>query len=76
MKDLGPIHFFLGIQVLRTKDGFFLNQAQYVEEILDHVGMVHCKPAVTPVDTKLLPRMAIQPTTLRHTRVSPERSST
>jgi hypothetical protein len=52
MKDLGPIHFFLGIQVLRTKDGFFLNQAQYVEEILDHVGMVHCKPAVTPVDTK------------------------
>jgi hypothetical protein len=52
MKDLGPLHFFLGIQVRRTKDDFFLNQAQYAEEILDRAGMLHCKPAATPVDTK------------------------
>jgi hypothetical protein len=25
MKDLGPVHFFLGIQVRRTADGFFLS---------------------------------------------------
>jgi hypothetical protein len=57
MKDLGPLHFFLGIQVRRTKDGFFLNQAQYAEEILDRAGMLHCKPAVTPIDTK--PKVAV-----------------
>jgi len=27
MKDLGPVHFFLGIQVRRTPAGFFLSQA-------------------------------------------------
>jgi hypothetical protein len=26
MKDLGPLHYFLGIQVQRTADGFFLHQ--------------------------------------------------
>lgn len=35
MKDLGPLHFFLGIQVRRSADGFFMNQAQYAEELLD-----------------------------------------
>lgn len=29
-----------------------LNQAKYVEEILDRAGMLICKPASTPVDTK------------------------
>jgi hypothetical protein len=52
MKDLGPFHFFLGIQVRCTKDGFFLNQVQCAEEILDRADMVHYKPVVTPIDTK------------------------
>lgn len=52
MKDLGPVHFFLGIQVRRSKDGFFLSQKQYTEEVLDRAGMTDCKPASTPVDTK------------------------
>ncbi|XP_062224470.1 uncharacterized mitochondrial protein AtMg00810-like [Phragmites australis] len=52
MKDLGPLSFFLSIQVSRTKGGFFLIQAQYAEDILDRTGMLNCKPAPTPVDTK------------------------
>jgi histone deacetylase 1/2 len=52
MKDLGPLHYFLGIQVHRTPAGFFLHQEQYDEEILDRAGMRNCKPASTPVDTK------------------------
>ncbi|XP_062206223.1 uncharacterized mitochondrial protein AtMg00810-like [Phragmites australis] len=52
MKDLGPLHFFLGIQVCHTDVGFFLSQEQYAEAILDHAGMSHYKPASTPVDTK------------------------
>lgn len=52
MKDLGALHFFLGIQVQCTASGFFLNQAKYTEEILDRAGMLNCKPATTPIDTK------------------------
>jgi hypothetical protein len=34
MKDLGPLHYILGIQVQRTTDGFFLHQEQYADDIL------------------------------------------
>jgi hypothetical protein len=52
MKDLGPLSYFLGIQVQRTKEGFFLHQQQYAEDILKRAGMLNCKSAATPVDTK------------------------
>jgi hypothetical protein len=52
MKDLGPLHFFLGIQVQRSSKGFHLHQACYAADLLDHAGMRNCKPASTPVDTK------------------------
>lgn len=52
MKDLGPLHFFLGIQVQRTAQGFLLHQEQYADDILERAGMANCKPAATPVDTK------------------------
>jgi hypothetical protein len=46
------LHYFLGIQVRQTKEGFFLHQQQYAEDIPDHAGMLSCKPTSTPVDTK------------------------
>lgn len=52
LKELGPVHFFLGIQVRRTADGFFLSQEQYADEVLDRAGMADCKTAPTPMDTK------------------------
>lgn len=52
MKDLGPLHYFLGIQVHRIREGFFLHRQQYAEDILQRAGMSNCKPAPTPVDTK------------------------
>jgi hypothetical protein len=51
MKDMGPLHFFLGIHVRRTPRGFFLSQGQYAEEILQRAGMANCAPISTPVDT-------------------------
>jgi hypothetical protein len=56
MKDMGPLHYFLGIRVRRTPRGFFLSQEQYAEEILHRAGMIKCKAASTPVDT--LPKIA------------------
>jgi hypothetical protein len=51
MKDLGSLHYFLGIHVQRTSSGFFLHQAKYAEEVLGHTGMMNCKLSQTPVDT-------------------------
>ncbi|XP_066374684.1 uncharacterized mitochondrial protein AtMg00810-like [Miscanthus floridulus] len=51
MKDLGNLHHFLRMQVQQRPDGLFLSQRQYMQEILDHVGMAACKPCSTLVDT-------------------------
>jgi hypothetical protein len=52
MKDLSPLHFFLGIQVQQSKDGFHLHQGSYAIDILECAGMTTCKPASTLIDTK------------------------
>lgn len=33
-KDLGEIKFYLGIEILRSKDGFHLNQKKYALDLL------------------------------------------
>jgi hypothetical protein len=59
MKDLGEVHYCLGIQVERdrNKKRMRLHQSQYLTNLLKKFGMEECKPAATPVDqgTKLLP---------------------
>ncbi|XP_051214438.1 uncharacterized mitochondrial protein AtMg00810-like [Lolium perenne] len=52
LKDLGPLHYFLGIEVVRRADGFFLHQRKYAHELLERAGMLNCNHAPTPVDTK------------------------
>jgi hypothetical protein len=52
VKDMGALHFFLGIDVKRNDDDFFLSQERYAEEILERAGMTTCKPVATPVDAK------------------------
>jgi hypothetical protein len=52
MKDMGPLRFFLGVDVQRLSTGFFLSQTKYAKELLDRIGMTHCKQATTPIDTK------------------------
>ena len=51
MKDLGELHYFLGMHVQRSGDGLLLSQRQYMLDILDRAGMAECKPCSTPVDT-------------------------
>jgi hypothetical protein len=52
MKDLGPLHHFLGITGERRPQGLFLHQCQYAIDILERAGMSDCKPCSTPVDTQ------------------------
>ncbi|KAJ8772626.1 hypothetical protein K2173_027803 [Erythroxylum novogranatense] len=49
MKDLGPLHHFLGIQVHSTETGLHLNQSRYAYSILERAQMVDCQPMPTPL---------------------------
>lgn len=51
MKDLGPLHYFLGISIQRSDSGLFLSQQKYIHEILARAKMENCNPCLTPVDT-------------------------
>ncbi|XP_034708981.1 uncharacterized mitochondrial protein AtMg00810-like [Vitis riparia] len=52
MKDLGQIHYFLGIEISQTADGLHLSQSHYAFTILERANMVDCKPMSTPLEAK------------------------
>uniref|UniRef100_A0A803KSV8 Reverse transcriptase Ty1/copia-type domain-containing protein n=1 Tax=Chenopodium quinoa TaxID=63459 RepID=A0A803KSV8_CHEQI len=49
MKDLGNLKYFLGIEVLRSKQGIFIHQRKYILDLLAETGMLECKPAEAPI---------------------------
>lgn len=52
MKDLGSLKYFLGLEVARNIDGFYLCQRKYCTDVVTEVGMLCCKPAGFPMDQK------------------------
>jgi hypothetical protein len=48
LKDLGPLHYFLGLQVTRSSSGLYLNQAKYAHDLLKKHNMLTSKPAKSP----------------------------
>ena len=48
IKDLGTLHYFLGIQVTRTSENLLLTQTKYASDLLIKHHMVDSKPAKTP----------------------------
>lgn len=53
LKDLGPLHYFLGLQVSTSGLGMHLSQAKYAYDLLTKANMLECKPCLTPVAAKL-----------------------
>ena len=53
MKDLGLMHYFLGLEIWQSPEEIFLNQGKYVVEILKRFDMLECKSMATPMDTNL-----------------------
>jgi hypothetical protein len=49
MKDLGMMHYFLGLEVWQRTNEIFLSQGKYTVEILKKLGMTECKSMPTPM---------------------------
>ena len=53
MKDLGLMHYFLGLELWQSSEGIFLNQGKYAAEILKRFNMMECKAMAMPMDSNL-----------------------
>ncbi|GFS42742.1 hypothetical protein Acr_00g0081390 [Actinidia rufa] len=49
IKDLGPLCYFLGIEVARSRHGISLSQRKYSLDLLQDTGMLGCRSASTPM---------------------------
>ncbi|GJX43541.1 uncharacterized mitochondrial protein-like protein [Tanacetum coccineum] len=52
MSSMGELTFFLGLQVQQKKDGIFISQDKYVDEILKKFRFTEFKTASTPIETQ------------------------
>nr|KYP36800.1 Copia protein [Cajanus cajan] len=50
MKDLGPLKYFLGIEVARSPTGIFLCQCKYTLDIISECGLLGAKPVGFPLE--------------------------
>ena len=48
MTDMGPLHFFPGLEISQDATGIKLSQAKYSRDLLERFRMTDCKPTLTP----------------------------
>lgn len=53
MKDLGALRYFLGIEVDRSNQGFFISQKKYATDLVKEYGMHKAKPVKLPLKANL-----------------------
>ncbi|KAJ9702844.1 hypothetical protein PVL29_004543 [Vitis rotundifolia] len=51
VRDLGSLHFFLGIEAQFLADGLLITQRKYITDLLANFNMSNCKPYYTPLST-------------------------
>ncbi|CAA7043636.1 unnamed protein product [Microthlaspi erraticum] len=51
IKDPTELHYFLGIEVHRTRQGLHMNQRKYIADLLQKTNMTNAKPVATPMAT-------------------------
>jgi hypothetical protein len=48
MMDMGPLHLFLGIEIIQYASGIKLSQAKYARDLLERFHMTDCKSTLNP----------------------------
>ncbi|KAH9704206.1 retrovirus-related pol polyprotein from transposon RE2 [Citrus sinensis] len=51
IKDLGPLNFFLGVEVIPKSNGLFLSQQKYIRDLLARFNMESIKETATPLSS-------------------------
>ena len=50
MKDLGPLNYFLGLEVSSSIDGYYLTQAKYTSDLISQASITDSKIVDTPIE--------------------------
>jgi hypothetical protein len=50
MKDLGPLSYFLSLEVSSSSDGYYLTQAKYTSDLISRAGITDSKIVDTPIE--------------------------
>uniref|UniRef100_A0A2N9HMZ1 Integrase catalytic domain-containing protein n=1 Tax=Fagus sylvatica TaxID=28930 RepID=A0A2N9HMZ1_FAGSY len=50
MKDLGPLSYFLGLEVSSSSDGYYLTRAKYTSDLISQAGITDNKIVDTPIE--------------------------
>jgi hypothetical protein len=53
MSDLGPLSFYLGMEVHQDDSGITLRQTAYAKRVVELAGLTNCNPALTPMEERL-----------------------
>ena len=53
MRDLGLLHYCLGVDVWQTGSNIFISQTKYARSLLDKFRMIACKISSTPMEKVL-----------------------
>lgn len=51
LKDLGDIHYFLGVEVTKSPSGLLLSQRRYISDLLQRHAFTEIKPVKTPMSS-------------------------
>ena len=53
IKDLGPLRYFLGMEIAKNRSSIYVSQRKYVLDLLKETSLLGCKPVDTPADPNI-----------------------